>query len=175
MFIFRARYKWTRTTDQSSSGGSVKSGPCIYYHDHLRGLYMSEQAVSILFLGRRCLVRLYVPCFLSFNIFIIDKSMKVSMKSSFIILFLSQWWYISKLSLKKFVFQCNFLGLLPGLLFIILISNNESEDNVSDVCQTMSNIFYSCCRYGSPGNTTKDYKQFSEWYLKSFSGWLSKS
>lgn len=28
----------------------------------------------------------------------------------------------------------------------------------------------SVIRYGSPGNTTKDYKQFSEWYLKSFSG-----
>lgn len=25
-------------------------------------------------------------------------------------------------------------------------------------------------RYGSPGNVTKDYKDFSEWYLKTFSG-----
>lgn len=26
------------------------------------------------------------------------------------------------------------------------------------------------CRYGSPGNVTKDYNQFAEWYLKAFSG-----
>lgn len=25
-------------------------------------------------------------------------------------------------------------------------------------------------RYGSPGNVTKDYTAFSEWYLKTFSG-----
>lgn len=25
------------------------------------------------------------------------------------------------------------------------------------------------CRYGSPGKTSKEYTQFSEWYLKSFS------
>ena len=25
-------------------------------------------------------------------------------------------------------------------------------------------------RYGSPGNVTKEYKEFAEWYLKTFSG-----
>jgi hypothetical protein len=25
-------------------------------------------------------------------------------------------------------------------------------------------------RYGSPGNITKEYTQFAEWYLKAFSG-----
>lgn len=26
-----------------------------------------------------------------------------------------------------------------------------------------------CYRYGSPGNVLKEYKEFSEWYLKTFS------
>ncbi|CAG2068790.1 unnamed protein product, partial [Timema podura] len=29
--------------------------------------------------------------------------------------------------------------------------------------------FVFICRYGSPGNVTKEYKEFSEWYLKTFS------
>lgn len=43
----------------------------------------------------------------------------------------------------------------------------------SNICCGISNLswflfFYH--RYGSPGNITKEYTQFSEWYLKSFSG-----
>lgn len=26
------------------------------------------------------------------------------------------------------------------------------------------------CRYGSPNNVSKEYKEFAEWYLKTFSG-----
>jgi hypothetical protein len=31
------------------------------------------------------------------------------------------------------------------------------------------NILLFLSRYGSPGNVTKEYKEFAEWYLKTFS------
>lgn len=52
-----------------------------------------------------------------------------------------------------------------NLLFLLMNAN---------VCCGISNLSWTFCsfyfRYGSPGNVTKEYTQFSEWYLKSFSG-----
>ena len=45
----------------------------------------------------------------------------------------------------------------------------------SSVCPTrriFSLLFY---RYGSPGSVTKEYKEFAEWYLKTFSGGILTS
>ena len=46
---------------------------------------------------------------------------------------------------------------------------------LSSVCRTrriFSLLFY---RYGSPGSVTKEYKEFAEWYLKTFSGGILTS
>lgn len=39
--------------------------------------------------------------------------------------------------------------------------------NITDYLLHYVTLYF---RYGSPGNVTKEYKEFSEWYLETFSG-----
>jgi len=47
--------------------------------------------------------------------------------------------------------------------------NNEVENNESKKIFTFFDFCTINYRYGSPGNVTKEYKEFSEWYLQTFS------